>query len=39
MSDIQNLKLVDKDFKKIIWLMEDEFGDLLYYIIRKKPVR
>jgi site-specific recombinase XerD len=38
MLDIQDLKSADDASEKIMWLTEDEFGDLLY-IIRKKPVK
>lgn len=38
MSDIQDLKSVDEDFEKIMWLTEAEFGELLHRI-RKKPVK
>ena len=38
MIDIQDLKSADEDSEKIMWLTEEEFGDLLY-IIRKKPVK
>jgi site-specific recombinase XerD len=38
MQDIQDLKSADEDFEKIMWLTEEEFGDLLN-IIRKKPVK
>lgn len=38
MLDIQNLKSADDTSEKIMWLTEEEFGDLLN-IIRKKPVK
>ena len=38
MIDIQDLKSADDDSERIMWLTEEEFGDLLH-IIRKKPVK
>ena len=38
MIDIQDLKSADEDSERIMWLTEEEFGDLLH-IIRKKPVK
>ncbi len=38
MIDIQDLKTADEESEKIMWLTEEEFGDLLYRI-RKKPVK
>lgn len=38
MQDIRDLKSADEDSEKIMWLTEDEFGDLLHRI-RKKPVK
>lgn len=37
MREIQDLKSVDEDYEKILWLTEEEFEDLLH-LIRKKPV-
>ena len=38
MIDIQDLKSADEDSERIMWLTEEEFGDLLH-IIRKKPIK
>jgi len=38
MQDIQDLKSVDEDNEKIMWLTEEEF-EILLYIIRKKPIK
>ena len=38
MIDIQDLKSADEASERIMWLTEEEFGDLLH-IIRKKPVK
>lgn len=38
MMDIQDLKTADDESEKIMWLTEEEFGDLLYRI-RKNPVK
>lgn len=38
MIDIQDLKSADEESEKIMWLTEEEFGDLLH-MIRKKPVK
>jgi site-specific recombinase XerD len=35
---IQDLKSADEESEKIMWLTEEEFGDLLH-MIRKKPVK
>lgn len=38
MIDIQDLKTADEESEKIMWLTEEEFGDLLDRI-RKKPIK
>lgn len=38
MLEIQDLKSVDEDSEKIMWLTEEEFEDLLH-LVRKKPVK
>jgi site-specific recombinase XerD len=38
MLDIRDLKSADEESEKIMWLTEEEFGELLH-IIRKKPVK
>jgi site-specific recombinase XerD len=38
MLDIRDLKSADEESEKIMWLTEDEFGELLH-IIRKKPIK
>ena len=38
MQDIHDLKTADEDYEKIMWLTEEEFGELLH-MIRKKPVK
>jgi site-specific recombinase XerD len=38
MLEIQDLKSVDEDSEKIMWLTEEEFEDLLH-LLRKKPVK
>ena len=38
MQDIHDLKTADEDYEKIMWLTEEEFGELLHRI-RKKPVK
>ena len=34
MIDIQDLKSADEDSEKIMWLTEEEFGDLLHIMLR-----
>jgi site-specific recombinase XerC len=38
MDDIQDIKSIDKDSEKIMWLSEEEFEDLLNRV-RKTPVK
>jgi site-specific recombinase XerD len=38
MLEIQDLKSVDEDSEKIMWLTEEEFENLLH-LVRKKPVK
>lgn len=38
MTNIKDLKSGNEDSEKIMWLTEDEFGDLLH-VLRKKPIK